>query len=116
MFAIWVSVIFFLAAAVIGTNPLWSLIKKIPAKLKFVFIHGGLALTGLTLLIIGTTDTKSDVPILALITLVLTAMGGLMLFALRRAKAPVPPGMAMLHPIFAIGGLILLFVFLFGNN
>ena len=100
---------FLLAAALVGTNPLWQLVRKLPARMKFVWLHGGLAVIGVSFLIIHATSSPNPTPMLAFLILLITFLGGVGLFALRRMKAPVPAGIALIHPLAAIVGLVLLF-------
>ncbi|MCC6477350.1 hypothetical protein IT157_09885 [bacterium] len=101
------------AAAVIGFNPLWSLIKKIPARMKYVWIHGGLAVAGTTFFVIHAATSARPTPWLAFIIALVTALGGVGLFALRRMKAQVPAGIALIHPLAGLVALVLLYSFLF---
>ena len=101
------------AAAVIGFNPLWSLIRKQDSRMKFMWIHGGLALLGMIFFIMQAAGSDRETPWLAFIIALVTALGGVGLFALRRMKAPVPAGIALIHPLAGIVALVLLYSFLF---
>ncbi len=100
---------FLTLAAVVGFNPLWSLIRQLPAKMKFVWIHGGLAVSGVIFFIIHATSSPKPTPWLAFLITLITAMGGIGLFALRRMKAPVPAGIALIHPLAGAVALVLLY-------
>jgi hypothetical protein len=116
MFLLYLSSAIFVVAGVYGFSLMWALIQKKPSQMKAVLIHGGLALTALACMVIGAVKTAGDVPVLAVVGMILTAMGGLMLFALRRVEARIPAWVALLHPLFAILSLILLFMFMFGSK
>jgi hypothetical protein len=105
--------VFLTLAAAIGFNPLWHLVKKIPARMKFVWIHGGLAVVGVTFFIIHATTSARPTPWLAFLLTIVTAMGGIALFALRRMKAPIPTGIALIHPLAGAVALVLLIQALF---
>ena len=101
-------------AAAVGFAPLRSLIKQLPAKLKFVWLHGGLALSGVVFIIIHALTQPSDQqPWLGFLITLITALGGIGLFVLRRLKAPIPAGIALLHPLAGAVGLVLLYQELF---
>ena len=116
MLLIYLSAAMFAVAGGYGANLLWLMTRKRPAQMKTVFIHGGLALAALTLLIVGAVKVEGDIPFFAVLGMIFTAMGGLMLFALRRAGAPVPFWAALLHPLLAILSMIFLLAFLFGSR
>ena len=52
---------------------------------------------------------------LVFMILLITVLGGVGLFALRRMKAPVPAGIALIHPLAAVVGLVLLFQAIFAR-
>ncbi len=105
---LFLSAICLTCAAAIGFNPLWQLIRKLPSKMKFVWLHGGLAVFGVMFMILQATQSAKPTPMLAFLVLLVTFLGGVGLFALRRMKAPVPAGIALIHPLAAIVGLVLL--------
>lgn len=100
---------FLLLAALVGTNPLWQLVRKLPAKMKFVWLHGGLAFIGIIFLILQATQSAKPTPMLAFLITIITFLGGVGLFALRRMKAPVPAGIALIHPLAGAVALVLLY-------
>lgn len=102
-------------AAAVGFNPLWQLVRKLPSKMKFVWIHGGLATLGLTFLILQATQSAKATPMLAFLIAIITFLGGVGLFALRRMKAPVPAGIALIHPLAGAVTLVLLYQALFAR-
>jgi FtsH-binding integral membrane protein len=104
----------FCLTALAGWFPLRALLRDIPARWRFIFLHGGLALSGLVLLIVAVWGSESSAPAAALFTLCLTAGGGLILFGLRRLKAPLHPGMALVHPLIGLLGIGILVLFLLG--
>jgi uncharacterized membrane protein len=116
MFLLYLSSAIFVVAAAYGFGPLVALMQKKPAKMRSVWIHGGLAILAAALMIIGAVKTEGDIPFLAVVGMIITVMAGLMLFALRRADAPVPSWIALLHPLIGILSLISLFMFLFGSR
>lgn len=101
-------------AAVAGWFPLSAFLKKVPARWRFILLHGGLAMTGLVLLTKAVLETESSSPGAALFTLALTAAGGLILFGLRRLKAPIHTGMALVHPMVGLVGIGILLLYFWG--
>ncbi|MCB1058731.1 MAG: hypothetical protein KDB65_00740 [Calditrichaeota bacterium] len=112
---LYLSAVLLTLAAAVGFNPLWHLVKKIPAKMKFVWIHGGLAILGVTFFIIHATTSPDPTPWLAFLLTIVTAMGGIALFALRRMKAPIPAGIALIHPLAGAVAVVLLIQALFSK-
>ncbi len=105
------SLILISLAGLVGIIPMRSLLKGVPAKWRFILLHGGLAVTGIALLFVQATG-KSEAPLFALMMLIMAALGGVALFFLHRFKAPIPAGMAMIHPMVGVFGLILLILFM----
>lgn len=112
---LFLSGLFLTLAAAIGFQPLWQLIRKLPARMKWVWVHGGLATLGMLFMILQATQSAKPTPMLAFLILLITFLGGVGLFALRRMKAPVPAGIALIHPLAAVVGLVLLFQAIFAR-
>ena len=108
------SLILFVAAGAVGTNPLWAIVRKRPNRLVWTLLHGGLALAGLALLTIFCMTTKDAAPMISALLLGLTAAGGLLMMALRKYGAPIPAGMAFIHPLVAITGVVLMVMHMAG--
>jgi hypothetical protein len=107
--------VFLTLAAAVGFNPLWQVVRKLPSRMKFVWIHGGLAVVGISFLIIHATSSPNPTPMLAFLIAIITFLGGVGLFALRRMKAPVPAGIALIHPLAGAVALVLLYQALFSR-
>lgn len=76
-----------------------------------VFIHGGLAILALLLIVISIIRHHGQGPIVALAILVLAAVGGLILFSIDIRNKPIPKWLALVHPLVAIIGLFALILY-----
>jgi hypothetical protein len=82
---------------------------RLPLKLSVV--HGILGVAAIVLLVMFAFAHPGDRPLnLSILVFILTALGGLMLFAFRASKQGLPLAVVLLHAAFALCGLILLFV------
>jgi hypothetical protein len=71
--------------------------------------HGLLGITVIVLLVMEAVAHPGNHPVnLAIIVFMLTALGGLLLFAFRASKQSLPGAVVLLHAGFAVIGLILL--------
>ncbi len=105
------AIILFAVAALFGVMNLVPILKNQPAPKSTVFIHGGFAAIGLVLVILAVAKAAGSSPVTALVLFVVAALGGFVLFGIDMQKKPVPKWLAVLHPIIAAVGLILLIVF-----
>jgi hypothetical protein len=81
---------------------------RLPLKLS-VF-HGLLGVAALVWLVMQAIAHPSVRPVnLAILVFLLTALGGLLLFAFRASKQRLPLAVVLLHAVFALAGLALLF-------
>jgi hypothetical protein len=79
--------------------------------LKLSAWHGLLGIAAIVLLVMQAVAHPSNRPVnLAIIVFVLTALGGLLLFAFRASKQSLPLAVVLLHAGFAVTALILLSV------
>jgi membrane protease YdiL (CAAX protease family) len=82
---------------------------RLPLKLSVV--HGTLGVAAIVLLAMFALNHPGDRPLnLSILVFILTALGGLMLFAFRASKQRLPLAVVLLHAAFALCGLALLFV------
>jgi hypothetical protein len=116
MFLLYLSSAIFVVAGAYGLGLMWALLQKKPSPMKPVLIHGGLALVALACMVTGAIRAEGDIPFWAVLGMIITAMVGLMLFALRRVEAQFPAWVALLHPLLGILSLISLLIFLFGSR
>jgi hypothetical protein len=77
--------------------------------LKVSVTHGLLGVLGIVLLVMQALDHPDNhAANMALVVFILTALGGLLLFAFRASRQRLPLGVVMLHGLFALAGLALL--------
>lgn len=77
--------------------------------LKVSVSHGVLGVLAIVLLVMQAVAHPGSHPLnLAILVFVITALGGLLLFAFRASKQTLPLGVVLLHALFAVVGLALL--------
>lgn len=107
-----VAITLFIFAAFFGLIILTSILKNQPTPKPAVFIHGGIALIALvatvTYIVAGHADT---LVLTGLGLLLLAALGGLTLLVVDLSNKPIPKLLALLHPLFAISGVIVLIIY-----
>lgn len=112
---LFIAIILFLVAAVFGLINLWAILhdKKTP-KLS-VLAHGIIAIFALFALVayIVAAGQLSTLLIIALVLLGIAALGGFTLLTYDMSNKPIPKMFALTHPLVALIGLILLFVYLY---
>ncbi len=108
------AIVLFVVAAIFGLVNLLPILQSKPAPKSSVFIHGGVAALGLLLVILAVAKAVGPSPLSALVLFVVAALGGFVLFGIDMQKKPVPKWLAVLHPIIAAVGLVLLIVFVAG--
>ncbi len=108
------AIVLFVVAAVFGLVNLIPILKNKPTPKPTVFIHGAVAAVGLLLVIIAVAKESASSPVSALVLFIIAALGGFVLFGFDMQKKPVPKWLAVLHPIIAAVGLVLLIVFVAG--
>jgi hypothetical protein len=109
---IYTAIALFGIAALIGIYLITFVLQtKQPPKTAAV-IHGLLAATALVLLIVHMVNTGADI-IQIIVIFVITALGGIVLFARHLLGKSLPKGLAVIHALFAVTGFIFLLVYAF---
>lgn len=107
------AIVLFLFAALFGSIILTAILKDRPTPKPIVAIHGGIALIALlatiTYFIVGQTD---GLFMTGLVLLLIAAVGGISLMVIDLSKKPIPKLVALLHPILAVSGVVILCIFL----
>ena len=81
---------------------------RLPLKLSVW--HGLVGVVAITLLVMQAVAHPGVRPVnLAILVFILTALGGLLLFAFRASRQRLPLAVVLLHGLFAVAGLTLLF-------
>lgn len=106
------AIVLFIIAAIFGLIILTSILKNKPTPKPIVFIHGPLAAIALILVIsYMVIQGASPLLITSVVLFVLAALGGLTLFTIDMRNKPIPKLLAMLHPLIAVAGLIVLIIY-----
>jgi hypothetical protein len=112
---LYTTIILFAVAAAIGLFLLKDWINKRTPSRVAVYIHGGIAATGLVLLLIYAFQNPTNYPQVSLILFVVGAVGGFYLFYTDVVKKqPAPNGVALIHALVAVGAFVTLLLFVFG--
>lgn len=106
------AILFFTLAALIGLYLLSFVLENKGTPKGFAFAHGGLAATGLIILIIYAFIHQSS-PMVSIVLFVLAALGGIILILRDLGGKSVPKWMAVGHGFVAITGFIFLIIFAF---
>lgn len=104
----------FAAAALIGLYMLYLVLQKKPVPKGAAITHGLLAATALVLLIVDMIKTGADT-VQIVVLFVITALGGVVLFARDLTGRSLPKGLAIIHGLLAVTGFVFLLVYTFGQ-
>lgn len=105
---------FFALAAILGLLLLSFILKGKETPKGVAIVHGLLAMTGLVLLIIYTTQHLPG-PIKSLILFIIAAMAGSLVFSRDITNKPIPKWLAVVHGLIAVTGFAFLLLFSFNN-
>lgn len=108
---IYAAIAIFLAAAIFGLIIASAIIRKQPTPKPLVFIHGILAATALTIVIIYVLKNPGNNPMISLGLLIIAALGGFVLFARDMTKKPGPVALVVIHAFMAVSGVLGLILF-----
>lgn len=111
---LYTTIALFAIAAVIGLFLLKDWISKRTPSRVAVYIHGGIAATGLVLLLIYALQNPSNYPQTSILLFVIAALGGFYLFYTDLTKKPAPNGVALIHALVTVGAFVTLLLFVFG--
>jgi len=106
------AVFLFLIAALFGFFILTAILQDRPTTKRSVLIHGAFAVSALVLVIIYMLIAGSPPElIISLVLFIIAALGGLTLYSIDLKKKKIPKVLALLHPVIAIAGLIVLIMY-----
>lgn len=108
---IYAAIALFLTAAIFGVILASAILRGQPTPKLVVFIHGLLAASGLTLVVIYVLKNATDRPITSLVLLLIAATGGFVLFARDMQKKPGPFALVAIHALVAVAGVLGLIFF-----
>ncbi len=106
------SIVLFALAAAVGLYLVRDFFAGKRPTIQRAYLHGGLAVIGLILLIIAMLQgAVAGATITALILFIVAALGGLVLFFHHVRGRILPKGLLLIHPIVAVVGFLTLLVF-----
>jgi len=108
---LYLAIALFALAAVFGLTILVKWLTKKDAPRGVVYAHGGVAATGLVLLVILALQHPDHFPKLSLILFVIAALGGFYMFFQDVMKKTPPLAIAFVHALLAISGFVSLLWF-----
>ena len=111
---LYASVTLFVLAAAAGVTILINWLKKQNAPPAVVYTHGLLAVSGLLVLLYYAFTHPTAYPKLSIILFIVTALGGIYMFATTAPDKAKPIPIAGLHALLAVVSLITLLVYVFG--
>lgn len=106
------AIILFIIALLLGLIILTAVLQDRPSNKTAVYLHGitvGVAL--LCVIIYMFIVESSPLLISSLILFILAALGGLTLFTIDIKNRPIPKMLAVLHPVIAVAGLVVLIIY-----
>lgn len=110
---LYVTIVLFAISAILGLIILSRWLTHKDASKSVIYSHGIVAATALVLLIIYAVQTPLNYPKVSLILFIIAAIGGLYMFFNDLRKKNSPMALAFIHALLAVGGFILLLVFVF---
>lgn len=111
-----VAVILFAVGALFGLHILTNILRNKPTPKPSVIIHGLLVAIGLILVLGGVIVGGDRRLMISLILFIVAALGGFTMLFIDVFKKKLPPKiLALLHPVIAAVGLIILIIYLAGK-
>lgn len=111
---LYASITLFVLAAAFGATILITWLNKKNAPKAVVYTHGGLAVSGLLVLLYYAFTHPTAYPKLSIVLFIVTALGGIYMFLTSGPDKAKPVPIAGLHALLAVGSLVTLLVYVFG--
>ena len=106
-----VAIVLFIIAALFGLFVLVHILRNKPTPKAFVFIHGSIAVIAVLIVAYATFLRANPWLIASLSVFIIAALGGLTLFSFDMSKKPIPKLLAVVHPLVAVIGLLILIAY-----
>lgn len=107
-----IAIALLILGAIFGLIVLTSILRNRPTPKPMVLFHGLFVATGLVLVLIAFLTGHSDKLLgISLGLLIIAALGGFTLLFNDLLKRPIPKWLAVLHPLIAAAGLVVLIVY-----
>ncbi|MDP4175257.1 MAG: hypothetical protein Q8933_14885 [Bacteroidota bacterium] len=112
-----VAIILFIIGALFGLHILTHILKNTPTPKLSVALHGLLVAIALVTIIVALINNGGNWRLTASVVLfIIAALGGFLMVYIDLGKKQMPPkALALLHPILAAIGLILLIIYTMGR-
>lgn len=110
---IYASIVLFAIAAVLGLSILIKWLTKKDASKGVIYAHGIFAALGLGFLVVLAVEDPERYPKVALILLIIAALGGFYMFFRDLQKKMSPYAIAFVHALLAVAGFVALLIFAF---
>jgi hypothetical protein len=111
---LFITIIVFLLTAIVGTILLVSVVSERHGPAPLPYIHGGLGITGIVLLLIYVLINPATTVIAALALFILAALGGLYMYFLDRNTPAVPRWFPFVHAAIALSAFATLLMHFLG--
>jgi hypothetical protein len=111
------ALVLFLIAAVGGIALVGLRLANKPLPMALALIHGAVAAIGLVLLALDLFKQPSPAKpaVIALVLLVVAALGGFVVFSFHLRRRPIPIPLTIVHALIAVGGVGSLAVAILGR-
>lgn len=111
------AIVLFAIGALFGLHVLTHILKTKPSPKASVILHGLFAAAALILLIVSIANgTENSLTIASLVFFIIAALGGFIMVYMDLGKHQLPPKvLAILHPLLAAAGLVILIIYTFGR-
>jgi hypothetical protein len=103
----------FALAAVLGLTILINWLTNKEVSRGVVYSHGIAAAVALVLLVVYALQNPDNFPTVSLVLFVIAALGGFYMFFNDLKKKNSPMGIAIVHALLAVGGFVMLLLFVF---
>lgn len=110
---IYVSIILFALAAVLGVTILVKWLSKKDVSKGVIYSHGIFAALGLGVLVVLAVENQENYPTVALVLFVVAALGGFYMFFRDLQQKMSPYSVAFVHALLAVAGFVSLLFFAF---
>jgi hypothetical protein len=108
------AIFIFVIAAAFGLMLITRVFRGTPRPMGIIIGHGIFAATGLMLVLIYVIQNAEKSPMLSLIIFGVAALGGFLMLFIDISGKTIPKGVAIIHALAAVTGLILLVLFVMG--
>lgn len=107
-----VAIALFIIGAIFGLIVLTSILRNKPTPKPVVLFHGLFVATALVLVLIAFfTGQQDKLLLISIVLFVIAALGGFTMLFTDLLQKPIPKWLAILHPILAAIGLIVLIMY-----